>query len=971
MSAPSTPSPPAVSRLPWILAMQSLILVVLVYPFYLREEWQRSIIGVWNDRAADSWPARLALSELKPLLTFQTSPLILKGALAAAALTAFICVLLAKRFLVPFMADGAAPAAAPPHRRSPGAHVPWLLVVLWLAVSAAWSPTPELSRAAVPWVLVFGLFGFALLRRGLRLDEVRQLAVLLMLLGAAVSIISILQATGLFGGLIFDYFHRFADPRNAYGSLMGHNTAVASFLMMTLFPSIALAFGTGSRAALWSARGCLTLALLAIVLVQSRAAWLIGPPLIAAFLLAGAGTRGGMLRRAGVGVLALAALAVASQSIRAPWNPLYLRDRPVARRLADFSFERLQKEARLRLFICSIPLVTDQPWRGHGLYAFQYVYPKAQGDYFAEHPDTKLGFTNKRSHMAHNEYLQVAVEQGIPGLMLLLLALGEVAWRGRCARRGLDRQEDRWLHAAFGFSTLGLALGALVDFPFHVPQLVLPWIFCAAAFASAGPGADRPAPAAAPPLPDARGDAPGQLLRIDRVFGLTLALILLCLIPLANYGFARSLAADVEFLGASSELTAIQKGQIAGGRAAEPAALESVIQRLRHVVLVQPSHAHARFLIGEAFYTLGRALAPAPDAAADVARLQAIQAATAYQAAIQYIEESLKTLRTHHTFYILALCYRGLAGLSTGERREAYLREYQRGLEESVHFAPGYEPALYLLSEWLALQPDPDRERIAAYRRAILTHAPKLFQERYVNEAVRMITIHDWPGAVRAGEALLEVDSANPRFINLAIYAHLHRAEQADRDRVVELCDRISAAAARFEAPGREEALLTLRVHLYRALALRDWSEALRWLAPYEDRSPEKQAWLRAIELSAAARTGTAADPSRVPVSEALEPEAWERAVTEKRVLVELRLADDLAAAREAIDHRLMLAGEPTIGFWVEAMVGAQRVGDAAREAEARERLRRLAPSHPLLGRAREADSGARPTEARSGPPPV
>src|SRR5690606_10988788 len=129
------------------------------------------------------------------------------------------------------------------------------------------------------------------------------------------------------------------------------------------------------------------LALTTIVVVQSRAVWLIGPPLIVIYILKGSGWQKTNLKRTGGLVLAFVVLAILSQAISASWNPLYLRERPVARRFRDLSFEQLQKEARLRLFICSLPLVAESPWIGHGLYAFQYVYPKAQGDYFAAHPD--------------------------------------------------------------------------------------------------------------------------------------------------------------------------------------------------------------------------------------------------------------------------------------------------------------------------------------------------------------------------------------------------------------------------------------------------------------------------------------------------------------------------------------------------------------------------------------------------------
>lgn len=948
----SHPAPPSsvVARLPWLLALEGLVLVTLVYPLYLREDWLISWVARWEANAADSAWARLMLSEVEPLITFHYSPLILKGAMAAAALVLCMSVLLAGRFLRAF-APGSIPDGNARCEPAPvGAWGAWLVILLWMALSALWSPTRELSRAAIPWLAVFGLFGFALFRRGLRTDEVRQLAVLLMLLGTIVAVLSLLEATQLFNGIAFTFLHRFTDPRNAYGSLMGHNTAVGSFMLMTFFPALTLAL-QGRRRSRALATAYAGLALVTMVVVQSRAVWLIGPPLIALFIVKGTGGSPRMLRRGVVVVLALLALAVVSQALPFSWNPFYLRDRPVARRFRDLSLEQLQKEARLRLFICSLPLVAESPVIGHGLYAFQYVYPPAQGDYFAAHPDTKLGFTNKRSHMAHNEYLQVLVEQGVVGLLLLIVALAEIFRRGWRARETLPA-EDRPLHKAFGFAAAGLALGAAVDFPFHIPQLVLPWMFCLAAYGSIVPGgcpvgAESPAPSRQPP---SLTTAPRSRLRPDRVFGLALAMIVLSLSPLASYFFVQSLAADTRFLHASSYLSAVREREAGAHRDRALAALEVIIQQLRHVTLTQPFHGHARFLLGEAHYTLARTLAESALPSGELSQVQAIQVARSYESAVEYIRESMKTLRTHHSYYVLALCYRGLAEMAPADRREELMAEYQAQLEQSVHFAPGYEPALYLLAEWLASRPDADRARIARYRRSIRTHAPHVFRERYVAEADVLLRQHRWDEAVRATESLLDVDPADPRFIEQALHAHLHRGFEADRARVVELAGRVLAAAAAVEPPGPEEARLTARVPLYRALALKEWNAALAAVGSFDPDSPALSAWLRAIESAAAGRVGMPGASTGESPPPLIPEDEWRRAVAEMELLVALRLFDDLAAARAALDRRIDLGGEPPPGFWVDALALADRLGDADLGRLARERLGAAGPGSSASG---------------------
>ena len=107
--------------------------------------------------------------------------------------------------------------------------------MIWCIVTVRWSPAAAVSREAACWLAVFAAFGFFHLRRGVAPCAARQLAVFLLALGAPIALISTAQATGIGGGLVGDFISRMPDPRNWYGSLLGHNTTVGAFTLMMFY----------------------------------------------------------------------------------------------------------------------------------------------------------------------------------------------------------------------------------------------------------------------------------------------------------------------------------------------------------------------------------------------------------------------------------------------------------------------------------------------------------------------------------------------------------------------------------------------------------------------------------------------------------------------------------------------------------------------------------------------------------------
>lgn len=953
-------------RLPWLLFLTSIVLVVLVYPLRLEQQWLDDLLIGWRVRAPESWWARLCLDQFESFFSFFHSPLIFKGALAAICCLASLASWLALKVVASLSngsrapSDRAAGGTGAKTRGGVWTHRLWLAFILWAALSALWSPTPALSRDAAPWLAVFGLMGYLLLRRGIALDEARQLAVLLMGLGAVVGAICILQATGLFGGFIFKFFLKWNDPRNAYGSLIGHNSAAASFMLITVFPALAFAVDGRTNLRRAMAIAYLTLALLTIVVAQGRSVWILAPILTAAFALQVARRRKLLWPRRAVGYsLAALVAAVASQTIRTDWNPLYLKDNPIGRRFDDLRPSQLIKETRLRTLACSLPLARERPLIGWGLYSFPFIYPKAQADYFALHEDSRLGRTERRTRMAHNEYLQTLVEQGLIGLGLLAAALGAIFLRGR--RLSEDwRGSGRLIHTAFGFSALAIALDAVVNFPFHVPQLLVPWLGCVAVYgalraepppeAGAAAASDSGGPAGSAPTQVAQGSPPPPTtIRAGHVGRLVASWLIVMTIPLASYPFAAGIQADIEFLFASSriELIHLRAGELPP--AAERAAISESVVRLKRAIAIQPSHDQARFMLGDAYYLQGLYLVRNEPSISGVTAAPNVAATQAFQTAIASIDESMRSYRHHRTFHLAALCFGTLKDVAPLDRRDRMREAYRRSLETAVYYSAAFVPAVYLLAEWLAAQPEPDIGRIVALRRSIRRYNPSYFYERYRMRVEDRLKLRDYDNGALAAEGLVQTDPSDIDYLDTAIFAHMMAAKPENLRRALVLIERFRRLEVDRDRYPLHPYFVSL-AGLYEALIFEQWATALIQLSYHGRNNPEMQALLIHVERHARDQLGRHGYPTRFPRPEDFSAEQWALLVAEKKPVALYRLLRDLEGAREAFEDRPAMEGPPPqIDFWIEYGSLALHVEDWDLLEECASEIRARDPNHPQL----------------------
>jgi O-antigen ligase len=81
-------------------------------------------------------------------------------------------------------------------------------------------------------------------------------------------------------------------------------------------------------------------------------------------------------------------------------------------------------------------------------------------------------FSLPLSRYAHNSYLQLLAETGIPGLSAFLLFLGSVAV---AVKKATKLSNERYLIACVFCSSLAFLFDNLVDFSFFLPEVSLLW----------------------------------------------------------------------------------------------------------------------------------------------------------------------------------------------------------------------------------------------------------------------------------------------------------------------------------------------------------------------------------------------------------------------------------------------------------------------------------------------------------------
>lgn len=735
-----------------LLILSILFTVPLIYPFKLSQGLLDKI-NAWTSNHG-----RLVKSlwewQIEPYLYFGLSPLTLKWLIAES----YIVALLGAYILLKIFSPGA--------RSNFRKNIPFILsfaLLIYSGISALFiSPTIHASIMAFYSLVLFVIFFYIAYDVEKSPSFIIKAFSLIACISLLLSFVALLQHLRLSDGFML----RFDRARNSMGSFIGHNTGLSSYLMTSYFIVIAALSITRNKGIRFIFYLLLILEGFVIVAAQSRAVIAILFFLTPIYLIYLHKTTGLRIRVQWLLTAAMIlCLIVLSQLVDRPWNPFYFREAPLASRLQAFNPQNL-KGTRLRILTASRSLLRESPLYGHGFASFQYVYPKAQADYYAEHPNTLLIPTDLRSQHAHNDYLQISIELGFGGLFLIMLTLYLFLRRGQRAAEEISIIWQRRLLCAIFFSLTAYLMHCFVDFPLQIPPLSLLILFLLAVWASGDRiwlkrGADITTP---PPASLLMGSSLG------RIFVIVLPLLLIALTPLANMIILRPFRSDLIFYKSDMYIQTFHQFPSLPTRE-RLLLLNNAVALAHQGTRLDPLNSEMQFKLGEASYLFG---AFSWDQARESEKTSNEKeyefwkhsARLNLSRAVRSLEISLNEFRFHSVYYLIGVCEEILAKI---EPEKNHLSRARENYAIAVRYSPAYAPALKDYSELLVRisQNLPEREKAKAaaeiimLRRLLLKHQPAFYQKYFTERAYDALIQEDFEQAIPLMIDLVQIEPDN------------------------------------------------------------------------------------------------------------------------------------------------------------------------------------------------------------------
>ena len=336
-----------------------------------------------------------------------------------------------------------------------------LATVVWSSVMTIASVNAEISLLSLMTVLAAAML-FAATYNG-----AQRTSWWLLLVAFAPAVVNgvflILQRLAIFSP--FDYTNLGAHRMAAIGFLGNANDA-ATYLVYPCLAAAALAIASPKHRWLAAAVALITAAgITATETIGSLAS-----------LAAGFAALVWLVSRKAFVILAIAGvIGGAALFAVAPGRVAELREDLVTARTGNFD---PLLSARVPGLLAAWHLFVKKPLAGHGLGSFPAQYFTAKLELDEKHPQL-MGLHGVNYAEAHNEYLQLLAEGGVPALAIFLAALWLLATRSRGVKSAVDvRQRFAKLYA-FPLAT-GIAFTSMAQFPMRLAAPLATALYLAA-----------------------------------------------------------------------------------------------------------------------------------------------------------------------------------------------------------------------------------------------------------------------------------------------------------------------------------------------------------------------------------------------------------------------------------------------------------------------------------------------------------
>ncbi len=801
---------------------------VIAYNLAIPPHWQAKLWGFLNNldpkpviwgKAFDHNPLNLLIQDLfpflggfMPILELKTTIWLMLGLiLVAAHLSGRIFEKVSGHRVY-------APSLAPPETSRPWIRrIPLICIVgfaVWSLLSFApwvgWSPPPPSDallaanqaidatyngslHSLVSWLQVVAAIAFFIVvEDAIRTRrQVYKIIGLIIGMGTFAATISILIQWKLPG--LYDIWSKFppTESRNDVGGIIGHNTAVSSFMMAPMLIAWGILMCHTRKSSKWKLGlliGSIVLMAITLIMAQSRA---VIPILFLGFcalmylLARKASLRPGLTFWVAVPLVVL--LILLSQFISHPNNPFYRRNVPLVQRIQHLTFEHLHTETRLRILVCSMPVVRDHFLRGTGWGSFHFVYPKAQGLYYETHPESTIMPTPKRTFRAHNDYLQTLLEVGVIGLGFALTAVIAILVAGWRTMTQSFRQRHIALQLSILVSIICLLAHGLVDFPYRVAPLAVTLLILLAIWSAgrhlwlipvpavsereSGDEASEEDKASAPAAKRLAAPSGRPLPKIVQntwfvgIFGASMMVVTLVGIYTAQW-YSAVLVTNKATLSINQYINGFIEKRTPNAINFLASAQSQMDDGLRLALLngeLNYSNAQLhQLLASEYFSRLNDAKQTGSERDLAIAKDQINNHIKEGQF---QLNESLLHYYRFHGSYRLRAMFHMLQYFNTHDGPE--LKLAMENLDTSVRMNPGDPEAIKIFLEWkLRFDPEDTQRRSELYRTLKHFH-PEFFHDEYVNDILIRMAYFDPQKAYENATELYRAMPADPELIRL------------------------------------------------------------------------------------------------------------------------------------------------------------------------------------------------------------